>query len=127
LFNDILEKQLLLKGIVSSQDWLVIKDAIIYEWQSDSHFAELQEATMMRERLGMLVNDMGYRDAVVGKYFSQEYVNKRILKLTQEEIDNMKDQMEKEKAEDAGGGESEDQQWEFDPSAGKPDLKVISN
>jgi len=128
LFNDILEKQLLLKGIVSSQDWLVIKDAIIYEWQSDSHFAELQEATMMRERLGMLVNDMGYRDAVVGKYFSEEYVNKRILKLTQEEIDNMKDQMEKEKAEASGGeGESEDQQWEFDPSANKPDLKVISN
>ena len=125
LFNDLIEKQLLLKGIVSSQDWSVIKDDIIYEWQSDSHFAELQQATMMRERLGMLVNDMGYRDAVVGKYFSQEYVNKRILKLTQEEIDNMKDQMEKEKAE-AGGGESEDQQWEFDPSANKPDLKVIS-
>jgi len=125
LFNDLIEKQLLLKGIVSSQDWSVIKDSIIYEWQSDSHFAELQQATMMRERLGMLVNDMGYRDAVVGKYFSQEYVNKHILKLTQEEIDNMKDQMEKEKAE-GGEGESEDQQWEFDPSANKPDLKVIS-
>jgi len=125
LFNDLIEKQLLLKGIVSSQDWLVIKDSIIYEWQSDSHFAELQQATMMRERLGMLVNDMGYRDAVVGKYFSQEYVNKHILKLTQEEIDQMKDQMEKEKAE-GGGGEEEDQQWEFDPSANKPDLKVIS-
>jgi len=125
LFNDLIEKQLLLKGIVSSQDWSVIKDDIIYEWQSDSHFAELQQATMMRERLGMLVNDMGYRDAVVGKYFSQEYVNKHILKLTQEEIDNMKDQMEKEKVEASGGG-SEDQQWEFDPSANKPDLKVIS-
>ena len=125
LFNDLIEKQLLLKGIVSSQDWSVIKDSIIYEWQSDSHFAELQQATMMRERLGMLVNDMGYRDAVVGKYFSQEYVNKHILKLTQEEIDQMKDQMEKEKAE-GGGGEEEDQQWEFDPSANKPDLKVIS-
>ena len=44
--------------------------------------------------------------------------------MTQEEIDNMKDQIEKEKAE--GGGEPEDQQWEFDPSANKPDLKVIS-
>jgi len=127
LFNDLLEKQLLLKGIVSSQDWLVIKDAIIYEWQSDSHFAELQQATMMRERLGLLVNDMGYRDEVVGKFFSQEYINKHILKLTQEEIDDMKIQMEKEKAEAAGGGEPEDQQWEFDPSANKPDLKVISN
>ena len=79
---------------------------------------------MMRERLGLLVNDMGYRDAVVGKYFSQEYVNKHVLKLTQEEIDDMKEQIEKEKAE--GGDEAEDQQWEFDPTANKPDLKVIS-
>ena len=127
LFSDLLEKQLLLKGIVSSQDWLMIKDQVIYEWQSDSHFAELQQATMMRERLGMLVNDMGYRDEVVGKYFSQEYINKKVLKLTQDEIDDMKAQIEKEKAE-AGGGEGEEKdQWaEFDPSKNRPDLKVIS-
>jgi len=125
LFNDLLEKQLLLKGVVSSHDWLVIKDQVIYQWQTDSHFAELQQATMMRERLGMLVNDMGYRDEVVGKFFSQEYVNKHILKLTQEEIDDMKEQIAAEKAE-AGGGEAEDQQWEFDPAANKPDLKIIS-
>jgi len=129
LFSDLIEKQLLLKGIISSPDWLLIKDAIVYEWESDSHFAELQQATMMRERLGMLVNDMGYRDEVVGKYFSQEYVNKHILKLTQEQIDDMKEQIatEKEEAAAAEGGGSEDQQWEFDPSANKPDLKVISN
>ena len=72
---------------------------------------------------------MGYRDEVVGKYFSQEYVNKHILKLTQEQIDDMKEQIatEKEEAAAAEGGGSEDQQWEFDPSANKPDLKVISN
>jgi len=127
LFNDLLEKQLLLKGVVSSQDWLVIKDQVIYQWQTDSHFAELQQATMMRERLGMLVNDMGYRDEVVGKYFSQEYVNKHILKLTQEEIDDMKEQIAAEKAEAGGGeGEEEQQNWEFDPAANKPDLKIIS-
>ena len=127
LFNDLLEKQLLLKGIISSQDWKIFKDSLIYEWQTDSHFAELQNAQMMRERLGMLVNDMGYRDEVVGKYFSQEYVNKHVLKLTQEEIDDMKEQIAKEKAEAAAeGGEPEDQQWEFDPSANKPDLKIIS-
>ena len=128
LFNDLIEKQLLLKGIISSQDWNFVKDQMVYEWQSDSHFAELQQATMMRERLGMLVNDMGYRDEVVGKYFSQEYVNKHILKLSQEEIDRMKVQITKENEEAAAaeGGESENQQWEFDPSANKPDLKVVS-
>ena len=125
LFNDLLEKQLLLKGIISSQDWLLIKDEIIYEWQSDSHFAELQNAQMMKERLGILVNDMGYRDEVVGKFFSQEYINKHILKLTQEQIDQIKDEIEKEKAEK--GGKEEDQYAEFDPTKGKPDLKVISS
>ena len=126
LFNDLIEKQLLLKGIVSSQDWKLVKDQLIYEWQTDSHFAELQNAQMMRERLGMLVNDMGYRDEVVGKYFSQEYVNKHVLKLTQEEIDQMKEQIAREKEEAGGEGEAEDQQWEFDPTANKPDLKIIS-
>jgi len=127
LFDDLLEKQLLLKGIISHIDWKQIKDEIIYEWQTDSHFSELKDAQMMRERLGILVNDMGYRDAVVGKYFSQEYIKKHILKLTQEEIEEMDRQIEAEKPakdeDDSGGGNM----WnEYDPSEDKPDLKVVS-
>jgi len=126
LFNDLLEKQLLLKGIVSSQDWLMIKDQIIYEWQTDSHFAELKDAQMMKERLGILTSDMGYRDDVVGKFFSIEYINKKVLKLTQEEIDAIQDQIEKEQA--AGDIKPDEDQWaEYDPSKDRPDLKVISN
>jgi hypothetical protein len=126
LFQDILEKQLLLKGIVSSHDWLMIKDQIIYEWQTDSHFAELKDAQMMKERLGILTSDMGYRDDVVGKFFSIEYINKKVLKLTQEEIDAIQDQIEKEQA--AGDIKPDEDQWaEYDPSKDRPDLKVISN
>ena len=110
LFNDLLEKQLLLKGIISSNDWLVIKDQIIYEWQTDSHFAELKDAQMMKERLGILTTDMGYRDDVVGKFFSIEYINKKILKLTQEEIDTINDQIEKEQA--AGDIKGDDAMWD---------------
>ena len=125
LFNDLLEKQLLLKGIVSSQDWLMIKDQIIYEWQTDSHFAELKDAQMMKERLSILTSDMGYRDDVVGKFFSIEYINKKVLKLTQEEIDAIQDQIEKEQA--AGDIKPDEDQWaEYDPSKDRPDLKVIS-
>jgi hypothetical protein len=126
LFQDILEKQLLLKGIVSSHDWLMIKDQIIYEWQTDSHFAELKDAQMMKERLSILTSDMGYRDDVVGKFFSIEYINKKVLKLTQEEIDAIQDQIEKEQA--AGDIKPDEDQWaEYDPSKDRPDLKVISN
>ena len=110
LFQDILEKQLLLKGIVSSPDWLMIKDQIIYEWQTDSHFAELKDAQMMKERLSILTNDMGYRDDVVGKFFSIEYINKKVLKLTQEEIDAINDQIEKEQA--AGDIKGDDAMWD---------------
>jgi len=125
LFNDLLEKQLLLKGIVSSQDWLMIKDKVIYEWQTDSHFAELKDAQMMKERLSILTSDMGYRDDVVGKFFSIEYINKKVLKLTQEEIDAIQDQIEKEQA--AGDIKPDEEQWgEYDPSKDRPDLKVIS-
>ena len=128
LFDDILEKQLLLTGVISAQDWELIRDQLVYEWQSDSHFAELKDAQMMKERLGILVTDMGYRDEVVGKFFSQEYINKKVLKLTQAEIDEIKDQMEREKAEAAPPeGESEDQFSEFDPSLNKPNLKVINS
>ena len=125
LFNDLLEKQLLLKGIVSSQDWLMIKDKVIYEWQTDSHFAELKDAQMMKERLSILTSDMGYRDDVVGKFFSIEYINKKVLKLTQEEIDAIQVQIEQEQA--AGDIKPDEEQWgEYDPSKDRPDLKVIS-
>ena len=127
-FDDLLEKQLILKGIIASSDWKLIKNELIYEWQSDSHFMELKDSQMMKERLSILVQDMGYREDVVGKFFSMEYINKHILKLSQEEIDEIKQQIETEKMENqpAEGEESQDQWSEFDPSDGKPDLKVIS-
>ena len=125
LFNDILEKQLLLKGIISHLDWKAIRDQVVYEWETDSHFAELKEAQMMKERLSILTSDMGFRDDVVGQFFSKEYINKHVLKLTQEEIDNMKLQIEKEQAE--GEMKPDEDQWaEYDPSKDRPDLKVIS-
>ena len=128
LFDDLLEKQLLLKGVIAATDWSVISNEIVYEWQSDSHFKELKDSQMKKERLGILVQDMGYRDEVVGKFFSKEYINKQILKLTQEEIDEIKEQMEKEKMEgQPPEGEGGGNPWEeHNPADTKPDLKVIS-
>jgi len=129
LFNDLLEKQLLLKGIVSSQDWLMIKDKVIYEWQTDSHFAELKDAQMMKERLEMVSTNMGFSEDIIGKFFSLNYVRKHILKLSQEQIDEMEKEIELEKGTGGGTGELD---WEIgseshDPKKdGKPDLKVIS-
>ena len=130
LFDDILEKQLILKGIISAQDWMTITDHITYEWESDSHFKELKDAQMMKERLEMVSTNMGFSEDIIGKFFSLNFVRKNILKLSQEQIDEMEKEIELEKGTGGGTGELD---WEIgseshDPTAkkeGKPDLKVI--
>ena len=130
LFDDILEKQLILKGIISSQDWMTITDHITYEWESDSHFKELKDAQMMRERLEMVSTNMGFSEDIIGKFFSLNYVRKHILKLSQEQIDEMEEEIELEKGTGGGTGELD---WEIESEShdpkkdGKPDLKVISS
>jgi hypothetical protein len=129
LFDDILEKQLILKGIISSNDWMTITDHITYEWESDSHFKELKDAQMMKERLEMVSTNMGFSEDIIGKFFSLNFVRKNILKLSQEQIDEMEKEIELEKGTGGGTGELD---WEIgaeshDPKKdGKPDLKVIS-
>jgi len=82
MFNDILRTQLLLKNIVSVEDWEKMEDHIQYDFLYDNHFAELKEAELMTNRLGLLVQVEPY----IGKYFSTEYVRKKILHQTDSEI-----------------------------------------
>ena len=97
LFNTCLEKQLILKGILTLNDWRMIEQKIHYEWQTDSQFAELKEAEMLTERLNLL-QSMNFADEIVGNFYSKEFVRKRILKQTQEEIMEIDKQIELEKA-----------------------------
>ena len=116
LFNTCLEKQLILKGILTLNDWRSIQNRIHYEWQTDSQFAELKEAEMLQERLNLL-QSMNFADEIVGNFYSKEYVRKRILKQTQEEIDEIDRQIAAE-----GGGEEEegeDQFQSFKPENGQ--------
>ena len=115
LFNTCLEKQLILKGILTLNDWRNVQQKIHYEWQTDSQFAELKEAEMLQERLNLL-QSMNFADEIVGNFYSKEYVRKRILKQTQEEIDEIDRQIAAE-----GGGEEdeEDQMQSFKPENGQ--------
>ena len=97
LFNTCLEKQLILKGVLTLNDWRMIEQKIHYEWQTDSQFAELKEAEMLTERLNLL-QSMNFADEIVGNFYSKEYIRKRILKQTQEEIMEIDKQIELEKA-----------------------------
>lgn len=82
MFNDMLRTQLLLKNVVTPEDWEIMSDHIQYDFLYDNHFAELKEAELLTNRL-TLVTSM---EAYIGKYFSTEYVRKKILRQTDSEI-----------------------------------------
>ena len=82
VFNDILKTQLVLKGIITIEDWQKIKEHIQYTFLKDGYFAELKNAEILRERLSLAQEVSPY----VGKYYSVEYVRKQILQQTDEDI-----------------------------------------
>ena len=92
LFNDMLKTQLILKNIVTPDDWEVLSDHIQYDFVYDNHFAELKETELINERLGVVAAI----DPYIGKYFSLEYVRRHVLKQKDEEIIDIDKQMEQE-------------------------------
>ena len=92
LFNDLLRTQLILKGIISEEDWYEVRDNLQYDFLQDGHFAELKQTEMLRERLA-LANEM--RD-YIGKFYSVQYVRKNVLKQNDREIEDMDKQIKKE-------------------------------
>ena len=97
LFTDLLRIQLILKGIINEEDWFEIKDDIDYIWTIDSHFSELKNNEIIRERFEILQTMEEY----IGKFVSKEWVQKNILKQTEEDIKQMQKQIDKEKEEEA--------------------------
>jgi hypothetical protein len=82
VFNDVLKSQLVLKGIITIEDWMGIKEHIQYTFLKDGYFAELKNAEILRERLSLATEVTPY----IGKYYSVEYVRKNILQQTDEDI-----------------------------------------
>jgi len=101
LFYGILRKQLLMKGICTEQDWEGWKNNINVDYLRDNHFTELKDNELLQDRLSTL-------DAVstyVGEYFSREWVMKNVMQMTDEDIEEMKGQVE---AENANGDDEDD-------------------
>jgi hypothetical protein len=82
VFHDLLKTQLILKNIITPQDWEYMSDHIQYDYIYDNHFAELKETELMNERLTLLQQIEPY----VGKYYSNEYVRRKILRQTEDEM-----------------------------------------
>ena len=99
IFTDMLRTQLVLKGVIADEEWKDMKEHIQYDFLQDNNFTELKNAELMRERLEML----GQVESYVGQYFSKSWVKKNVLKFTDEEIQEMDNEMEQEE-----GGDEED-------------------
>ena len=92
MFNDMLKTQLVLKNIVTPEDWKQMEDHIQYDFLYDNQFAELKETEMIQGRLGNLAQIEPY----IGKYYSTEFIRKRILRQTDQEIEEIDMQIEEE-------------------------------
>ena len=92
LFNDILKTQLVLKGVITIEDWSKIKEHIQYDYLKDGYFSELKNAELLKERLS-LANDIS---PYIGKYFSVDYVRKYVLRQSDEDIIEIDNQIANE-------------------------------
>ncbi len=92
LFDHALKTQLVLKGVCTSEEWEEFREKIYYDYKKDNNFAELRDAELLQNRLQIL----GTIDSYVGRYYSQEWVRKNVLKLTDEEIKEMQKQIDSE-------------------------------
>ena len=96
LFTDVLKTQLILKGVITLEDWSNMKEHIQYDFMQDGHYAELKRAEILKEQLDSLQTIESY----VGTFFSKRWVQKNVLRMTDLEIEDMQKEIEKE--EDTG-------------------------
>jgi len=113
LFNDMLRTQLLLKNIVTPEDWESMSEHIQYDFLYDNHFAELKDSELLNERLTMVQAAEPY----VGKYFSQDYLRRKVLRQTDEEIIEQDKLIEKEIKD---GTIPDPAEMQIDPATGQP-------
>ena len=99
IFDHALRIQCVLKGICTAEEWETFKDKIYYDYKKDNNFTELRDAELLRERVSLLQ----LVDPYIGHYYSAEWVKKKILQFTDEDIQKMDKQMKEEA--DAGVGQ----------------------
>ena len=92
MFNDMLKTQLILKNVITPEDWKLMEDHIQYDFVYDNQFAELKESELMEGRLNMLATIEPY----IGKYYSTEYVRKKVLRQSDSEIEEIDFQIDDE-------------------------------
>jgi len=95
LFDELLERQLALKGICTPEEWHEFKQYIHYDFIKDNNFTELKEAELLQNRMQTLQ----ILDPYIGRFFSERWVKKNVLRLNEDEIETMQEEMDEEAEE----------------------------
>jgi len=98
MFDQALRVQCVLKGICTAEEWDEFKEHIYYDFIKDNNFTELKEAELMKERLSLLQEV----DPYTGRYFSQSWIQRHVLRLTDDQIKEMQEEIDEEKANGLG-------------------------
>ena len=98
IFDQALRVQCVLKGICTEEEWNEFKEYIYFDFIKDNNFTELKDAELMKERLGLL----GAIDPYTGSYFSKKWIQRNVLRLTDDQIDEMNTEIEDEKEQGMG-------------------------
>jgi hypothetical protein len=109
LFTGLLRVQLILRGIIKEEDWWEVKDRIRYNWAKDSHFMELKNSEIMRDRFELV----SMAEEYVGRYISAEYLRKNILQQSDEQIKEIDKQIAAEKPEEPEDDTEDDDDEDF--------------
>ena len=112
VFNDMLKTQLILKNIITPEDWSELEDHIQYDFLYDNHFSDLKKNELLNEQLGVVASMEPY----MGKYFSNHYVRTKVLKQTEDDIKEIDKEIEKEIKD----GSLMDPNAMVDPNTGAP-------
>lgn len=95
LFDDLLRVQLILKKVCTEEEWKEFKEDVWYDFQTDTNFTELKESELLQNRLQVLT----MIDPFVGRYYSKAWVRKNVCQLDEDDIEEIDEQIEQEKAE----------------------------
>lgn len=94
LFDQALRVQCVLKGICTNEEWDAFKEQIYFDFIQDNNFTEMKDAELMKERLGLLMQI----DPYTGRYYSQAWVQRNVLRMTDDDIKLMQEEIDEEKS-----------------------------
>jgi hypothetical protein len=121
IFDSALGTQLALKGICTKEEWENFKEYIYYDYKKDNNFTEMRDAEILRERLNLL----GAVDPYLGRYFSASYVKKKVLQMTEQDIEEMQKEMEEEQEKGIGQPPQDGQQDQVDSNQYPPEDNTV--